>query len=947
MRPGIGLLGLVGLWVGACGSDDTPLSGSAGTPAAGGHGSGGAGHAGMHAGRSGASGIGGSGDAGTATSSGGDDTAGTSSGGNASGATSGGGAGVDAGAAGFAEPGSGEAGSGEEGGGGAGDNGGEVQGCESLSCLNGGTCSEDWRGAARCSCTASWFGAACENPRFVALDAGDERTCGIRPDGVAQCWGDAAAIPPTGALTSISTSELICGLKSDHTASCGPSPWHNGLDPSAYAAPPGTFEQVVASEHSACGVHSDGTVECWGETSARPIAGEYAALAHYDGAVSCAVRANGSATCWGNSINLVGPAAVQHFALSTGGKHACRRELDESVACWGDDSSGQASPPALAPGSRLTAGDAHSCALSPKGAVTCWGSNDRAQSAVPANSYNDIAAGDGFTCTARPDTSSPGNMRFECWGDFPNRMTIPSQLFGTYHPGSLVAGGGHACFLDGGTARCFGDDSRGQATPPAGSYNFVALAAGGAHTCGLATDHTLACWGSNDSGQATAPPGTFAQVAAGADHSCALDFDWNLVCWGSNALGQASPPPGKYLNVSAGGAHTCALRSDGAIVCFGDASAGQLVAPAAPTFVEIAQTGPTVCGIRAAGSGFCGDGSHSDASDGALHGIVALDVMDPNDPNEVVAHACALRADDTPACWGPSGPDLTTPPSGAFQSVTLGAKYGCGLRFDGSVTCWGSSQFGAHMPPYGRFQQVSSEFSACGLRMDGSVLCWEQNDPFAVLPDTDPTYAGPATSVAVGGWGISWLDPDGSVQGKDQLFTPGPEGTFVELAQAQSSECGLTADGHVVCDPDITPPDGTFTTISGGMDWYCGLRASGSVECWPGPFSATPSPFPTAPSEPLTAISVGIGHACGLRADQSILCWPPDPSSPPSGPVKAVVAGTNEDCALHLDGTAECWASSYFGSASAPQPSGTFETIGEGCGIRPGGIVSCWGAITR
>ncbi len=66
--------------------------------------------------------------------------------------------------------------------------------------------------------------------------------------------------------------------------------------------------------------------------------------------------------------------------------------------------------------------------------------------------------------------------------------------------------------------------------PPAGT--FIQVSAGYAHTCGLRTDGTLACWGCNDYGQAAPPAGTFSQVSAGGYHTCGLQTDGTLACWG-------------------------------------------------------------------------------------------------------------------------------------------------------------------------------------------------------------------------------------------------------------------------------------------------------------------------------------------------------------------------------------------------------------------------------
>ena len=68
----------------------------------------------------------------------------------------------------------------------------------------------------------------------------------------------------------------------------------------------------------------------------------------------------------------------------------------------------------------------------------------------------------------------------------------------------------------GATSRCWGNNDYGQSTPPGnndellaedpGVGDFIAVSAGGLHTCGLRQGGTVVCWGDNSYGQAPSWP---------------------------------------------------------------------------------------------------------------------------------------------------------------------------------------------------------------------------------------------------------------------------------------------------------------------------------------------------------------------------------------------------------------------------------------------------------
>ena len=59
--------------------------------------------------------------------------------------------------------------------------------------------------------------------------------------------------------------------------------------------------------------------------------------------------------------------------ISSGANHACGLRANGSIACWGSNVFGQATPPATSVFTSISSGDAHTCALRNDGVVVCWG----------------------------------------------------------------------------------------------------------------------------------------------------------------------------------------------------------------------------------------------------------------------------------------------------------------------------------------------------------------------------------------------------------------------------------------------------------------------------------------------------------------------------------------------------------------------------------------------
>jgi alpha-tubulin suppressor-like RCC1 family protein len=528
------------------------------------------------------------------------------------------------------------------------------------------------------------------------------------------------------------------------------------------------------------------------------------------------------------------PEGMIEASVDGGTFHTCGIRTGGTVACWGDDSIGQSTPPA---GTfiQVSAGFRHTCGIETGGGTTCWGNDHDGESTPPASTFTGISAGGkggtqphGFTCGIETDGT------VACWGD--NSALESTPPGGTFT--KISAGGSHACGIaTGGSVACWGANGSGQSASPVGAFRDIA--AGGSHTCGIKTDGTVACWGQTTSGQSTPPSGTFTDVSAGSFHTCGIKTDGTVACWGDNGSGQATPPTGTFIEVSAGANHTCGVRTDGTVACWGFNTFGQAT-PLSGTF-----------DIRAVSAG---------------------------------GHTCGIRTDGTVGCWGDDFNGQSEPPPGTFTQVSAGVSRTCGIRTDGTVACWGDrGDPGRSTAPPGTFTQVNAgEWGPCGVRTDGTLVCWAYDIVDSPL-----------------------------------------SGTFTEVSTGSEHLCGLRTDGSAACSGDdffgqSTPPSGTFTQVSAGAYHNCGLRTDGTVACWGNDDSGQVS---LVPSGTFTRVSAGGSTNCGLSTDGTVACWglgDQGEASPPSDTFRDVDTGGDHSCGVKADGTAACWGRGLEGQLGGP-----------------------------
>ena len=257
-----------------------------------------------------------------------------------------------------------------------------------------------------------------------------------------------------------------------------------------------------------------------------------------------------------------------------------------------------------------------------------------------------------------------------------------------------------------------------------------------------------------------------------------------------------------------------------------------------------------------------------------------------------VNHACAIKPDDTPTCWGDDSNGQASPPSDPLLAVSAQEEETCAIRLDGTLTCWSAddpwlADWVPDPPPDGTFTKLDGQ---CAIRTDQSISCWG----FTHAP---------------------------------------PSGTFKDLSVAPYPACAIRTNGSIVCWPDNTfsavgvgVPNGVFTAIATGRDHACAIAEDSTVACWGANQYGQASP----PEGSFASLSVGALHTCGIRVDGTLACWGDDrflESTPPSGTFTAVDAGKHFACAIRdNDEGVACWGQNRLGQ-SVPRPTARLEAL--------------------
>jgi hypothetical protein len=213
----------------------------------------------------------------------------------------------------------------------------------------GAACWTDETGSPSCAWGTPPYALPAPNgERFRRISVGVQFACGIRQDnGGILCWGSPGSVEacsfapqagqldaPSGSFVEIASGTYSsCAVRDDGSVAC----WGAGKstdDPNVMFCggplnfgqskpPPGSFRSVAVGSNHACGVHTNGMVECWGAGSS-------------DDCVA------GSSSCRQSR-----PPTIVFDQVTVGAAHSCGMKSDRKVVCWGygDGADGRTNPP--------------------------------------------------------------------------------------------------------------------------------------------------------------------------------------------------------------------------------------------------------------------------------------------------------------------------------------------------------------------------------------------------------------------------------------------------------------------------------------------------------------------------------------------------------------------------------------------------------------------------
>ncbi len=268
----------------------------------------------------------------------------------------------------------------------------------------------------------------------------------------------------------------------------------------------------------------------------------------------------------------------------------------------------------------------------------------------------------------------------------------------TWQATAITVGWWHACaLLPDGRPICWGNNNLGQSSPPE-ELRLTQISAGGYHTCGLTEDGEIVCWGAGESeseescyfscngdlcqrlecGQSAAPKGAYLFVAAGGNHTCAIASDHTVICWGDSFHGATEAPMVGFDSLDATDQSTCGTTTTGEVICWGNVFVDVPTIHAVAPYATVSTSPGAVCALTASGEASCWGTA---APAGTFDQIEA----------SYFSQVCTLDPLGALACATGTSTSTLSPRvlQSRFARFATNNFSGCGLTVEDHVLCWG------------------------------------------------------------------------------------------------------------------------------------------------------------------------------------------------------------------------------------------------------------------
>ncbi len=630
------------------------------------------------------------------------------------------------------------------------------------------------------------------------------------------------------------------------------------------------------------------------------------------------------------------PAGLTNaVALAVGTLHCLGLKADGTVVGWGNNTYGQAMvPDGLSNVVALVAGDSYSLALNGDGTLTPWG---KVWNGVSGNNsaYVPFTVPSGLSNVV----AIWGTLALKSDGTIVSLSgaAVPADLF------DVMAVNDGLALKQNGTVVAWGSNYYGQAVPPVGLGNVVAIGTGPSFHVALKSDGTVAAWGWNNAGQTSVPAGLANVVAItpGDTYCLALKSDGTVVSWGGPPprIGVGGPFP---YSVPAGLNSVVAIGAGyGFCVALTGSKAPSIVQP--PSNSTVYNGGTAIFSVSASGSLPLNYQWRFKGSN--IPGATRFRLVLPNAQAVDVGEYSVLVSNSL-------GSVLS---SNAVLSITNNSPIILVQPIDSSAYLGGSATFSILVDGSQPFRYQ--------WRFEGMDIPGATNDTCA-LNNIRPNQAGNYDVLITNDVGminsttvrlsllsvIAW----GDNQISSTNIPPGLS-NIVAVAGGSGSVL-LRADGTVVNlgYPDVPAGLGSVMAIAAGDYFALALKNDGTVAAW-GNNSSGETNVPARLSGVL-AIAAGGSHSLALKSDGTMVAWGNNSSGESTVPaglsnIVAIAASYSQSLALLADGTVRAWGKYPAGPADASTavPVGLSKVIAIAAGLnhslalKGNGTVVAWG----